>query len=214
VRDSGIGISAELLPRVFDVFVQGAASLDRAQGGLGIGLTLVRQLATMHGGVVEAESRGIGQGSTFIVRLPLSSQPAPTTPAEPAAAPAFTVLLIEDNEDARSMLSKVLALSGHQVLEAANGIDGIALAERERPAIAIVDIGMAGMDGYEVARRLRANPHTADIGLVALTGYSQPADRQQALDAGFDEHMVKPAALEELLQAITRHASREGVKAG
>jgi len=214
VSDSGIGMPAELLPRIFDVFVQGSASLDRSQGGLGIGLTLVRQLAIMHGGTVEAHSGGVGQGSTFILRLPLSKQAAPVPPAAPEHAAGGSVLLIEDNQDARSMMSKVLSLSGYRVFEAASGAEGIALAKRERPALAVVDIGMPEMDGYQVARRLRADPETADIGLIALTGYSQPADRRQALDAGFDAHLVKPAALAELLQAMAHHARREPVKAG
>jgi signal transduction histidine kinase/ActR/RegA family two-component response regulator len=209
VRDSGIGIASELLPYVFDVFVQGAASLDRAQGGLGIGLTLVRQLATMHGGMVTAASAGRELGSTFTVRLPRSTELAVgmSDTAAAATGPAHTVLLIEDNDDGRMMMSTMLSLYGHRVLQAADGIEGLRVAAMEKPDVAVVDIGLAGMDGYEIARRLRADPHTCRIGLIALTGYGQEADRQRALDAGFDVHLVKPVDMEYLKEMIVRCAA-------
>jgi signal transduction histidine kinase/ActR/RegA family two-component response regulator len=204
VKDSGIGIPADLLPQVFDVFVQGEDLLDRKQGGLGLGLALVKQLVTLHGGRVSAQSRGADLGSTFIVRLPLAKdveQPFLTT-STAAMQNACRVLLVEDNDDGRQMLSMTLGLHGYQVLEASNGIDGVAAAESEKPDVAVVDIGLPGVDGYEVARRLRANPQTRDIGLIALTGYGQESDRQRALDAGFDIHLAKPFNTERLIEAV------------
>jgi signal transduction histidine kinase/ActR/RegA family two-component response regulator len=204
VNDSGIGIPADLLPQVFDVFVQGEDLLDRQQGGLGLGLALVRQLVMLHGGSVTAESAGTGRGSTFIVRLPLACSVEQTSSSTPSAAiqNACRVLLVEDNEDGRQMLSMILGLQGYQVLEASNGIDGIELAASEKPDVAVIDIGLPGIDGYEVARRLRANPQTRNIGLIALTGYGQETDRQSALDAGFDVHLAKPFDTERLLEAV------------
>ena len=201
VRDDGVGIAPELMPKLFDIFVQGAVSLDRSQGGLGIGLSLVRSLVALHGGSIHADSAGSGQGSTFTLCLPLLAQDAlpraAVTPA-PTATPYSTVLLIEDNDDARRMLAAQLATAGYRVLEADNGAEGVALARRERPGLAIVDIGLPGMDGYQVAQQLRGDPATRAMRLVALTGYGQESDRKRALDAGFDEHRVKPMRFEEL----------------
>ncbi|MDN4035449.1 hybrid sensor histidine kinase/response regulator [Massilia sp. YIM B02443] len=212
VRDDGIGITPELLPRLFDIFVQGKVTLDRTQGGLGIGLSVVRSLVALHGGSIEAASAGPGQGSTFTLRLPLlaaqaggagdgAAQAAPAGAAAAArqAAPGdATVLLIEDNDDARTVLAAQLAAAGCRVLEAANGVDGIALARQAHPALAIVDIGLPGMDGYQIAAALRAEPALAPMRLLALTGYGQPADRTRALAAGFERHYVKPLRPEQL----------------
>jgi signal transduction histidine kinase len=213
VRDSGVGIAPELMPTLFETFVQGAVSLDRAQGGLGIGLSLVRSLVTLHGGTITAASEGSGKGSTFTLRLPLRQAGAEeaegSPPAEPAGAAATqesvvsTVLLIEDNNDARHMLSAQLAAAGYQVFEADNGVDGIALARRERPDLAIVDIGLPGMNGYQIAARLRRDPDTRMLRLVALTGYGQEADRQLALNAGFDAHFAKPLQFESLADILS-----------
>lgn len=204
VKDSGVGIAPDLLPQVFDVFVQGEDLLDRKQGGLGLGLALVRQLVTLHGGSVTAHSDGVDLGSTFTVRLPLAKHVAQraSTVADSSGRNACRVLLVEDNEDSRQMLSMILGLHGYQVLEADNGIDGVALAASAQPDVAVVDIGLPGVDGYEVARRLRADPHTSGIGLIALTGYGQEADRQRALDAGFDIHLAKPFNTERLIGAV------------
>ncbi|MES2536517.1 MAG: ATP-binding protein [Pseudomonadota bacterium] len=206
VRDSGVGIAPELLPQLFNMFVQGAVSIDRAQGGLGIGLALVRQLTTLHGGTVSAESAGIGKGSTFTVRFPRVAGVQGCDPKagfDPATVDQQrTVLLIEDNDDARQMTAVMLTLHACQVLEASNGIDGIRLATEHKPDVAIVDIGLSGIDGYEIARRLRADPATKEIGLIALTGYGQQSDRKFALNAGFDEHLVKPVDLERLIKAM------------
>ena len=200
VEDTGVGIGPALRPHVFDLFVQGERGLDRAQGGLGVGLTLVRRIVELHGGTVEVRSPGTGQGSTFLVRLPAATAPAtaaPPPPQLPWTSPARRVLVVEDNEDAREALRLVLALDGHDVLEAADGPQGIALAVGERPHLALIDVGLPGLDGYEVARRLRtvtgARPY-----LVALTGYGQPEDRVRALASGFDAFMVKPVDPEAL----------------
>ena len=204
VRDSGVGIAADLLPHVFDVFVQGTSTLDRAQGGLGIGLSLVRRMAELHGGGIEAESRGPGGGSTFTLRLPrIEHQAAPAS--APAAAPAHgkpSVLLIEDNDDGREMMAMMLGVYGYEVESAADGLLGLAAAERFQPDLALVDIGLPGIDGYEVARRLRADPATRDIKLIALTGYGLADDLRRVMDAGFDRHLVKPVDIEQLMEAI------------
>jgi signal transduction histidine kinase len=208
VRDSGIGMPEDLLDNVFEVFVQGPAQLDRSQGGLGIGLALVRQLVTIHGGTVTAQSAGAGRGSTFTVRLPLSAMPADARGKASAAAgtvpQACSVLLIEDNEDSRQTLSAVLALCGHQVHEAGDGTEGVRIALAEKPDVAVVDIGLPGVDGYEVARRLRAAAGDHRIGLIALTGYGQAEDRERALSAGFDMHLSKPVQPQHLIEAIAK----------
>ncbi len=204
IRDSGVGIAAELLPHVFDVFVQGESSLDRAQGGLGIGLALVRQLIELHGGSIEAHSDGSGLGSAFIVRLPSAAPAQLRQPATHAGATALQcrILLIEDNEDGRDMMSTMLAEYGHVILEAADGLEGLRIAAQGKPDIALVDIGLPTIDGYEVAKRLRADPATADIRLIALTGYGLAEVQRLAVAAGFDLHLVKPVNFEQLLVAI------------
>ncbi|MCD2516403.1 response regulator [Massilia sp. G4R7] len=205
VRDSGVGIPAELLPQVFDVFVQGAISIDRSQGGLGIGLSLVRRLVELHGGSVSAHSEGSGQGSTFTIRLPRTEpaqapQPAPSTAGDNSGKPS--VLLIEDNEDGREMMATMLAAHGFPVAQAADGLQGVAAAMADLPAAALVDIGLPGIDGYEVARRLRKDPATRGIRLIALTGYGLAEDQRRVLEAGFDQHLVKPVSMDQLLEAL------------
>ena len=205
VQDSGRGISAELLPHVFDVFVQGEQTLDRAQGGLGIGLSLVQKLVQLHGGTVHAASPGCDQGSVFTIHFPLvppASEQAIIAPGAADELESCAILLIDDHDDSRMLMGMMLSAYGNQIYEAANGTHGLALAESRLPDIALVDIGLPGMDGYEVARRLRANPITADIRLIALTGYGSAADTQRALEAGFDLHLVKPVDADRLLAAI------------
>jgi len=205
VQDSGLGIPAELLPHVFDVFIQGERALDRSQGGLGIGLSLVRKLAQLHGGSVHAASPGSELGSVFTICLPLTVQSAHKESATDAGAHEirpYTILLVDDHEDGRMVMSMLLNSYGNEVIEADSGARGLLMAENLHPDIAVVDIGLPGMDGYEVARRLRANPETADIKLIALTGYGSAADMQRALDAGFDIHLVKPIDGHRLLDAI------------
>jgi PAS domain S-box-containing protein len=206
VHDSGIGIAPELLPRVFDLFVQGTGTLDRAQGGLGIGLTLVRRLVELHGGSVHAASDGRDRGSTFTVRLPLASARPDDDGAAPVApaARARRVLIVEDNDDSRAMLRELVALLGHEVDEAADGPSAVELALRLRPDVMLVDVGLPGIDGYEVARRIRAADGAGRIRLVALTGYGLPEDRARALEAGYEVHLTKPidpATLQRILEA-------------
>ena len=204
VRDTGVGIAADLLPHVFDVFVQGASTLDRSQGGLGIGLSLVRRLAELHGGSVEAESKGPGGGSTFTLRLPRIEHPlaAPAQTSNAVEHGKPSVLLIEDNDDGREMMTMMLGCYGYQVQSAADGLLGLDAARRSPPDLALVDIGLPGIDGYEVARRLRADPATRDIKLIALTGYGLQEDLRRVMDAGFDRHLVKPVDIDQLMEVI------------
>ncbi len=208
VRDSGAGIRPELLPRVFDLFVQGDRSLERSGGGLGIGLTLVRHLVQLHGGTVEAASAGPGRGSAFTVRLPvLAVAPAPAGAASaPIAGPARRVLVVEDNDDARETLRNLLHLFGHEVHEARDGDTGVEEARRLVPDVALIDIGLPGIDGYEVARRIRADVPRAQ--LVAVTGYGQPDDLERARAAGFDAHLVKPLDPRQLQEVLAADPGR------
>lgn len=207
VEDNGFGIAAELLPRVFDLFVQGERTLDRAQGGLGIGLTLVRRLVELHGGTVAAASEGPGRGSVFTVRLPKISMPMsdqPTAPPGHCAGLSRRVLVIEDNQDAREMFRIMLELAGHEVLEAGDGLTGLEVLKAQRPDIAVIDVGLPGLNGYEIARRFRAEPGSSEVVLVALTGYGTPDARERSRQAGFDHHLLKPVnaqALQEILRA-------------
>ena len=205
VSDTGVGIAPDLLPHVFDVFVQGTISLDRAQGGLGIGLSLVRRLVELHGGSVSVSSAGGGAGSRFTIRLPRAepaqaSAPVASLPQPESAKPA--VLLIEDNEDGREMMATMLDVYGYPVLQSADGLDGVQQALAQLPKVALVDIGLPGIDGYEVARRLRANPQTQAMRLIALTGYGLAEDQRRVLEAGFDMHLVKPVDIAQLLGAL------------
>lgn len=205
LEDNGIGMSRELLSRVFDLFSQAQHSIDRSRGGLGIGLTLVRGLVELHGGRISAKSDGVGQGSTFEVRLPLLVQ-APQQNDPQNLAPESgqrRVLLVEDNEDAREVLKLLLERGGHAVECATDGSEGIEKAIQIQPEIALVDIGLPVFDGYEVAARIRRELGSS-IFLVALTGYGQPEDRQRALEAGFDEHLTKPVELERLRDLLRR----------
>ncbi|MDB5937044.1 MAG: hybrid sensor histidine kinase/response regulator [Massilia sp.] len=204
VTDTGVGIAPDLLPHVFDVFVQGSITIDRSQGGLGIGLALVRRLAELHGGSVSAHSEGAGNGSTFVIRLPraaagVSSEPRATTGIDSGKP---TVLLIEDNEDGREMMATMLDVYGYSVQQAADGLQGVQMAHAVAPDVALVDIGLPGIDGYEVARRLRQDAATQNIKLIALTGYGLAEDQRRVLEAGFDMHLVKPVDINHLLEAI------------
>jgi signal transduction histidine kinase/ActR/RegA family two-component response regulator len=216
VADDGVGMAPELVGRVFELFVQGSRELDRAHGGLGIGLTLVRRLAELHGGSAQAMSAGPGRGSEFIVRLPAIEAPraVPARAAAPARSSAREILLVEDNADARETLRRLLELAGHRVRTAADGPSGLAAMLAEPPEVALIDIGLPKLDGYELAQRFRkANGGATRTLLVALSGYGLPEDRQRALDAGFDAHLVKPIdeqALEALLarRPNASHASQ------
>jgi signal transduction histidine kinase len=199
VVDEGAGIDPELLPRVFDLFVQAEDSSDRARGGLGIGLTLVRRLVELHGGTIEAQSDGKGRGATFTVRLTAiaGAHTRPSPPAKLRVRPR-RVLLVDDNRDSREMYGLVLEADGHEVFQAGDGTDALKLFRREQPDVAIIDIGLPGMDGYEIARRFRAEPNGRAVTLIALTGYGQPEDRERSRAAGFDRHLVKPTSPEGL----------------
>lgn len=204
VRDNGMGISADLLPHVFDLFTQATRSLDRAQGGLGIGLSLVRRLVEAHGGTVAATSAA-GQGSEFVVRLPLSAT-APVLPLRSAPRAATgaccEVLVVDDSIDTANSLALLLSVSGHRVRTAHDGPTALASIAQQPPDAVVMDIGLPGIDGYEVARRVRRRPGTDRMVLVAMTGYGQERDRQLALEAGFNHHLVKPADLDELLRIL------------
>ena len=213
VIDSGVGISGEMLPRVFELFTQVEQSLDRSRGGLGLGLSLVKSLVERHGGTIEAHSEGLGRGSEFVVRLPLAAVYAPIAderePEAPVDVPRLRVALIEDNDDARETMAAILELYSHEVLPAADGAEGLRLILTERPDIALVDIGLPKLDGYEVARQVRAAADGYVPHLVALTGYGQPEDRKRALDAGFDNHLVKPVRAPDLLRLISQRRLRD-----
>jgi signal transduction histidine kinase/ActR/RegA family two-component response regulator len=206
VKDTGIGIPSTMLSSIFEPFTQVNPSLDREHGGLGIGLALVRRLVELHGGRVEAHSPGAGRGSEFVVRLPLGRSSAPTPGRKKqTSAPSLKrhVLLIEDNSDGRAMLGDLLRLWGHEVEEAADGLDGLERIRRRRPEVALVDIGLPGLDGYRLAREVRALPGGQDVLLLAVTGYGQPEDRRRALEAGFNIHLVKPLDLGRLARLLS-----------
>jgi CheY-like chemotaxis protein/anti-sigma regulatory factor (Ser/Thr protein kinase) len=209
VRDSGIGIAADMLPRVFDMFTQERQALDRTQGGLGLGLTIVRNLTTLHGGTVEAHSQGRNRGSEFIVRLPLA---AGTTDADAAAAPTRraetmtrtgpSVLVVDDNEDAAAMLAEFVESLGYQVRAAHDGPAALKAVVEGPPDIALLDIGLPVMDGYELASRLRQTEGGPSLKLIAITGYGQAADRERTRQSGFDAHLVKPVDLDTLADLL------------
>jgi signal transduction histidine kinase/CheY-like chemotaxis protein len=202
VRDSGIGIESELLPRVFELFTQAPRALDRSKGGLGIGLTLVKKLVALHRGVIEARSEGPGKGSEFVVQLPLAAAPAERSPATLPGTrlEAPRILLVEDNRDAAEMLAEMLRLSGCQVWVANDGEEGVTKAQELKPEAVVLDIGLPRMDGYTLARKLRAFlPHAR---LIALSGYGGEEFRARSQHAGFDAYLVKPVELEELLALI------------
>jgi CheY-like chemotaxis protein len=208
VSDSGLGIPVDMLPKVFDVFMQVERSIEDSHGGLGIGLALVRKLVEMHGGTVEAESPGQGRGSTFTIRLPLAAEPdALATDADKVsteASPSLRILIVDDNLDAAESLAICLELKGHRTRRAGDGESALAIAAEFQPQTAILDIGLPGMDGYELARCLRAQTRSGPTPLlVAVTGWGAEEDRQRAQDAGFDLHLVKPIDPERLNRLIT-----------
>jgi signal transduction histidine kinase len=222
VRDNGIGIEPELLPNVFELFEQGKRSLDRSQGGLGIGLTLVQRLVEMHNGRVEARSGGVGQGSEFIVTLPCMSEvqrgneSGPAQGATGGTPSACRVLVVDDNLDAADTVAMYLQIEGHVVQTAADGQQAVTSAATFQPDVVVLDIGLPQLDGYEVARRLRQMPATRAALLIALTGYGQKNDRDRAADAGFDCHLVKPADPRDLAERIAqwRHGGARAAAEG
>jgi len=208
IADNGQGIDAELLPRVFDLFTQGARSLDRSQGGLGIGLSLVRNLVRLHGGTVTATSEGLGHGSEFVVTLPLLVQRDAGEAAPLPEAAAFhskRVLVVDDNQDAAESLAELLSLRGHETRAITQSRTALELAPEFAPDVVLLDIGLPEIDGFELARILRQLPETRNSLLVAVTGYGQPEDRRATSAAGFDHHLVKPVSLRELEELLDQH---------
>lgn len=206
VRDTGVGIGREMLPRVFDLFAQSDRTLDRSQGGLGIGLTLVHKLVEMHGGSVFAHSDGPGRGSEFTVRLPALPAATPAVESPPsefasASSPA-RVLVVDDSVDVAEAIGMLLSLLGHEVHMAHSGKDAIEAARKLRPDVVLLDIGLPGMDGYAVARCLRERPEVNGLRLIAVSGYGQEEDLARSKAAGFDHHLVKPVSAEALQAAI------------
>jgi CheY-like chemotaxis protein len=205
VRDDGIGIPKDALSRIFEMFTQLPGSVERSQGGLGIGLTLVRRLVELHGGAVEALSEGAGRGSEFVVRLPLA--PAPEDPRQRPGdagppAPGRRILVVDDNRDAAESLGMLLGMVGHEVRVAHDGLEACAAAEEFRPDVVLLDLGLPKLSGYEVARRLREAEGGSDVLLVALTGWGQEEDRRRTREAGFDHHLTKPVELEQLRRLL------------
>jgi CheY-like chemotaxis protein len=207
VRDSGAGIPAEMLPRVFDLFAQVDSAPGRAEGGLGIGLALAKSLLQLHGGTVEAESDGLGRGSTFVVRLPALPQSATEKPRETAGPTAFgaarRILVIDDDPDVADSLTMLLETFGATVRVAYSGAAGLDLLTSFRPEVIFLDLGMPEMDGYETARRIRAAPEGRDVVLVALTGWGQSQVHDRASEAGFDGQLTKPADIQVLLELLS-----------
>ena len=204
VSDTGIGIDQEMLPRLFELFAQAEQTIDRSVGGLGIGLALSRRLVEMHGGTISAASEGHGRGAQFIVRLPVEATGTPP-PAPTVATPdrRRTILIVEDNDDARESLGLLLESLGHRVFAAADGPHGVALALGHQPEVVLIDLGLPGLDGYEVARAVRASPVGKAALLIAVTGYGQAEDRRRSTQAGFDAHLVKPVSQRLLSTLIT-----------
>jgi signal transduction histidine kinase len=205
VQDRGMGFDPGVALRLFDPFLQMNPTLERAAGGLGMGLTIVKRLAEMHGGAVEASSEGPGRGARFVVRFPLASGPADTArsprPAN-ARSRSIRVAIIEDNPDIRETMRMLLVMWGHEVLLAGDGRAGVALVLKERPDVALVDVGLPGMNGYDVARAIRQAIPNGAMRLIALTGYGQPSDIDVALQAGFDKHLLKPISPEILERSL------------
>jgi signal transduction histidine kinase/ActR/RegA family two-component response regulator len=225
VSDSGLGISAEMLPHVFEVFTQADHSLDRARGGLGIGLAVVKGLMELHGGEVRARSEGAGRGAEITLLLPLAEN-APGDRAQTAvdsaremredAAGSRRILVVEDNPDAAATLRDFLELSGHEVELACSGTDGVSAARRFHPEVVLCDLGLPGMTGFEVAAQLRRDPETASAQLIAVTGYGRDEDRRRSREAGFDLHLTKPvdpAQLRQALKTPVHHAPSQGSRA-
>ncbi|WP_397568110.1 response regulator [Schlesneria sp. T3-172] len=215
VRDNGVGIPREMLPKVFEIFTQVGRTLDRSQGGLGIGLALVNRLIDMHGGSITATSEGLGHGSTFVVRLPLAMNVPESQEGDQSELPPverslpLRILVVDDNFDSAASLAMLLKLNGHTTQTAHNGPDALAVAESSRPQVVFLDIGLPGMNGYEVAHRLRSNTALGKLFLVALTGWGTEDDRRIAKESGFDHHFTKPVemtAIVDLLRELGRRA--------
>lgn len=217
VKDTGIGIPADMLPRIFETFVQVDQSLERAHGGLGIGLTLVKQIVEMHGGNVLAKSEGLGKGSEFLVRLPIRIDKAPDSGAPPVpdvssitkAATPRRVLVVDDNKDSADSLATFLKMAGHEIHLAYDGIEACEVVEQMRPDVVLLDIGLPKLNGFEVCRRIREQSWGKGVVIIALTGWGQNEDRRKSIDAGFDNHMVKPVDPVALMKMLSSQAQGE-----
>jgi CheY-like chemotaxis protein len=207
VKDTGAGIPQDKLASIFDMFTQVDRSPERSQGGLGIGLTLVKRLVEMHGGSVEAKSAGEGQGSEFVVRLPVLSKPKDLATSAaivaPQSAPGRKILIVDDNRDSADSLAMLLEITGNQTFLAHDGDEAIAAVEKHRPEVVLLDIGLPKLSGHEVCRRVRAQPWGKDIVVLALTGWGQEEDRRKSQEAGFNGHLVKPVNYDELLELLS-----------
>jgi len=220
VRDDGIGIAAEMLPRVFDTFTQEQQALDRSRGGLGLGLAIVRSLVSLHGGTVSAYSEGRGRGSEFFVRLPAASRTERTVAAEantrlraPRPPRARRILVVDDNEDLAILLAESLEALGHETHVAHDGLEALRVASKVLPDVGLIDIGLPVMDGYEVARRIRESGELCTMRLVAVTGYGQESNRRRSMEVGFDAHLVKPvdlARLQAVIDELCEKSALEG----
>ncbi len=219
VRDNGIGIGPEMLAKVFDLFAQVDRSLDRSQGGLGIGLTIARRLVEMHGGTIEVSSEGNARGSVFTVRLPAAKASAPSaeppsplpTRSERSIRPGCRILIVDDNQDSAGMLAELLKLSGFEVLKAHDGREAIAGARTLQPEIVLLDIGLPGMDGYQVAAHLRGEAGLKDLTIIAITGYGEEQAQRRSREAGFDFHLVKPVNYDDLLELLNSRTNPAAV---
>ena len=214
VRDNGVGIAPEMLPRVFDLFAQAHRGPARVEGGLGIGLTVVQRLVELHGGRVEVTSEGLGRGSEFRVSLPCvpvaDANAVPDRSAGEAHGGPVRVLVVDDNADVAEGLMMLLELLGHRVRVAHDGLAALEAARTSAPDLMLVDIGLPGMDGYEVARSVRQDSRLKGVVLVALTGYGRDEDKRKAIEAGFDDHLVKPLTVETFQKLLGRLEQRRG----
>ena len=211
VKDTGIGIAPELLPRIFDMFTQSALPLERAQGGLGVGLSLVERLVKLHGGTVSAHSSGLGQGSQFVIRLPAWNTPRhhalsdanPESRTPPPPAKRCRILVVDDNEDSVESLAMLLGMLGHEIATSNDGESALTVAEQFRPDVAILDIGLPKVNGYDVAKQIREQDWARDIVLIALTGWGQQEHRRRSAESGFNHHLTKPVELEVLQKILS-----------
>jgi CheY-like chemotaxis protein len=206
VKDTGIGMSPEVLESAFELFRQGDQGIDRPEGGLGIGLTLVKRLVGLHGGTVEARSEGPSKGSEFVVRLPLAEEPGAqaglSSSGVASPAPRRRILIVDDNADAANALRYLLQNDGHHVELASDGSSGLALAHRLKPDVLLLDIGLPQLNGYDFARQVRSDESLKNATLIAITGYGQPGDQLRAAKAGFDHHMTKPIEFQQLQELL------------
>lgn len=213
VSDYGIGIPPDMLDAIFEMFLQVDQSLERSQGGLGIGLTLAKRLVELHGGRIEVRSEGLGKGSEFIVSLPVANNQAPPSPEEYEGRSALTVrnriLIVDDNKDSADSLAEVLKLTGNETFLAYDGEEAAEVAEQQRPDVILLDIGLPKLNGYDACRRIRANPWAEKVQIIALTGWGQDEDRRKSTEAGFDGHLVKPVDLTDLMNLLASSLQRQ-----